>query len=420
MLSPIEFPDKLKCLFGPQRYTVLHGGRGGAKSWGVARSYLIRGAKDKRRFLCTREVQKSIKDSVHKLLADQIQAMGLGAFYEVQRDVIKGRNGTEFLFSGLSDQTAESIKSFEGVDDVWLEEAQSLSKRSRQILIPTIRKDGSRITVTMNPELDTDDAYEYFVVDPPPDSVVVQINYYDNPWFPKVLEAERLHAQRTMPDADYGNIWLGKCKPAVAGAIYADQVAETVEAGRICNLPYDPKFKVHVIFDLGWNDSMGIILAQRHLSEIRVIEYIEVNQKTLDWCSNELKMRGHNWGTLWLPHDGAHGDYKTGQSAQQMMQALGWDAQVIPTYPGALEDGIRKARSVFPRVYFDKAKTDRLIQCLRRYRRGVPTTTGEPGRPVHDEWSHGADAFRYMATIAEQMVNESYGGTLNYPDLRVA
>ncbi|HZF98255.1 MAG TPA: hypothetical protein VEY92_08440 [Pseudoxanthomonas sp.] len=153
---------------------------------------------------------------------------------------------------------------------------------------------------------------------------------------------------------------------------------------------------------------------------MRVLEYIEVNQKTLDWCSNELKMRGHNWGTLWLPHDGAHGDYKTGQSAQQMMQALGWDAQVIPTYPGALEDGIRKARSVFPRVYFDKGKTDRLIQCLRRYRRGVPTTTGEPGRPVHDEWSHGADAFRYMATIAEQMVNESYGGTLNYPDLRVA
>lgn len=84
MSSQIEFPDKLQCLFGPQRYTVLHGGRGGAKSWGVARSYLIRGAQSKRRFLCTREVQKSIQQSVHKLLSDQIQAMGLGAFYEVQ------------------------------------------------------------------------------------------------------------------------------------------------------------------------------------------------------------------------------------------------------------------------------------------------------------------------------------------------
>lgn len=103
MSNRIDFPAKLQCLFGPQRYTILYGGRGGAKSWGVARSYLIRGAETKRRFLCTREVQKSIKDSVHKLLADQIQAMGLGAFYEVQRDVIKGRNGTEFLFSGLSD-----------------------------------------------------------------------------------------------------------------------------------------------------------------------------------------------------------------------------------------------------------------------------------------------------------------------------
>ena len=119
----IEFPDKLQCLFEPYRYKVLHGGRGGAKSWGIARAFLLRGAQSKRRFLCAREIQKSIRDSVHKLLSDQVAVMGLGAFYEVQQSVIKGMNGTEFLFAGLSDQTAESIKSFEGVDDVWVEEA---------------------------------------------------------------------------------------------------------------------------------------------------------------------------------------------------------------------------------------------------------------------------------------------------------
>jgi phage terminase large subunit len=402
--SPIEFPAKLQCLFGPQRYTVLHGGRGGAKSWGVARSYLIRGAEAKRRFLCTREVQKSIRDSVHKLLSDQIQSLGLGAFYEVQQNVIKGANGTEFLFSGLSDQTAESIKSFEGVDDVWVEEAQAVSKRSWDILIPTIRKEGSRITITLNPELDTDETYVRFIENPPPDAVVVQINYPDNPWFPAVLEAERQHALATMPRADYDNIWEGRCKPAVTGAIYADEIAKAQEEGRIGLFPYDPALKVHVIFDLGWNDKMAIGLAQRHVSSLRCIEYIEVDHKTLDWCSAELKQKNLNWGKLWLPHDGAHGDYKTGKSAEQIMRELGWDVGIVPIQP--VETGIKTARMAFGQLYIDKAKCERLIQCLKRYKRGVPVSTGEPGAPVHDEWSHGADMFRYMASTAPKMVND--------------
>lgn len=400
----IEFPAKLQCLFGPQRYTVLHGGRGGAKSWGVARSYLIRGAQEKRRFLCTREVQKSIKDSVHKLLSDQIAAMGLGSFYEIQQTVIKGANGTEFLFSGLSDQTAESIKSFEGVDDVWAEEAQAISKRSWDILIPTIRKPGSRITITLNPELDTDETYVRFIENPPPDAVVVQINYADNPWFPDVLEAERLHAKATMSKADYENIWEGLCKPAVTGAIYADEVARAQDDGRIGLFPYDPAQKVHAIFDLGWNDSMSIILAQRHVSSLKVIEYIEDNRKTLDWYSAELKKKNLNWGKLWLPHDGAHGDYKTGKSAEAIMRELGWDVGIVPIQP--VEAGIKVARMAFGQLYIHKPGCERLIQCLKRYRRGVPVSTGEPGAPVHDEWSHGADAFRYLTNVAPKMVNE--------------
>lgn len=223
-----------------------------------------------------------------------------------------------------------------------------------------------------------------------------------------------------MPKADYENIWEGRCKPAVSGAIYASEVAEAIEQGRICNVPYDPKLKVHVVFDLGWNDSMAMILVQRHVSEVRVIEYIEVSRKTLDWCSNELKSRGHNWGAIYLPHDGEHGDFKTGMSAKQILEGMSWEVEIVPNYPGAKEDGIRKARMLFPRVYFDKAKTDRLIQCLRRYRRSIPTTTGEPGSPVHDEWSHGADAYRYLGMVADRMTNDTFGAPLNYPNLRVA
>lgn len=414
MSSQIEFPAKLQCLFGPQRYTVLHGGRGGAKSWGVARSYLIRGAQEKRRFLCTREVQKSIRDSVHKLLSDQIQSMGLGAFYEVQQAVIKGANGTEFVFSGLSDQTAESIKSFEGVDDVWVEEAQAVSKRSWDILIPTIRKPGSRITITLNPELDTDETYVRFIENPPPDSVVVQVNYADNPWFPDVLEQERQHAKATMTQADYENIWEGLCKPAVTGAIYADEVAKAQEDGRIGLFPYDPSLKVFPIFDLGWNDSMSIILAQRHISSLRVIEYIEDNRKTLDWYSAELKKKNLNWGKLWLPHDGAHGDFKTGKSAEQILRELGWDVGIVPIQH--VEAGIKVARMAFSQAYIHKPACERLIQCLKRYRRGVPVSTGEPGAPVHDEWSHGADAFRYLANVAPKLVNEDQK-PIHYPRL---
>lgn len=411
-----EFPDKLKPLFQPHRYKVAHGGRGGAKSWGFARALLIKGAERPLRILCTREIQKSIKDSVHKLLGDQVQALGLGSFYEVQSAVIKGRNGTEFLFAGLSDLTAESIKSFEGVDIVWCEEAQAISKRSWDILIPTIRKDGSEIWVSMNPELDTDETWQRFVLNPPPDAVVIAINHADNPWFPEVLERERQHAQRTMPDADYQNIWEGKCRPAVVGAIYADEVAQLQEQRRFTDVAYDPALKVHVVWDLGWNDAMSLILVQRQLSTLRVIEYLEDSRRTLDWWSDELRKRKHNWGTLWLPHDGTHGDIKTGRSAKEILQALGWDVEITPNQ--SVESGIRAARMALAQTYIDKTKAARLLECLKRYRRGVPVTTGEPGKPLHDEWSHGADAFRYMAINADSLTNETWGaGSLSYPNL---
>lgn len=403
MSGTIQFPDKLRPLFEPHRYKVAYGGRGGAKSWGFARALLILGAKTKLRILCTREVQKSIKDSVHKLLSDQIQAMGLGSFYEIQATVIKGRNGTEVLFAGLSDLTAESIKSFEGVDIVWCEEAQAISKRSWDILVPTIRKDGSEIWISMNPELDTDETWLRFVQSPPPDTVLMRVNYGDNPWFPKVLEDERQHAQRSMPKADYENIWEGVCRPTAAGAIYADEVGALIEDGRFCDVGYDPKLKVHVIWDLGWNDAMSLILVQRHLSSLRVLEYLEGSHRTLDWWSTELRTRRYNWGKLWLPHDGAHGDYKTGKSAQQIMEEQGWDVAITPMQP--VETGIRQARMALPLTYIDKTKATRLLECLKRYKRQVPIATGEPGKPVHDEWSHGADAYRYLAVNAEQLSN---------------
>lgn len=411
-----EFPEKLAFLFTPTRYKVAHGGRGSGKSWGFARALLIQGRATKLRVLCTREVQKSIKDSVHKLLADQIQSLGLGQFYEVLETVIRGKNGTEFAFAGLAQHTVESIKSFEGVDRVWVEEAQAVSKRSWDVLIPTIRKPGSEIWITYNPELETDETHQRFCLNPPPDAMVAQMNYSDNPWFPEVLENERRHCQLTNPK-DYENIWEGKCKPAVAGAIYYDEVDRAQQESRICNVPYDPLLKVHVVFDLGWNDSMSIALVQRQSSELRVIEYIEDSHKTLDHYSALLRDKRLNWGKMYLPHDGRNKDFKTGKSSQEIMTALGWDVEITPNM--SVEEGIKLTRMTFPRMYFDKAKTVRLIECAKRYRRSINQQTNEPGAPMHDEFSHGADCLRYVAVNAESLSNEDWGGKLSYQPMGI-
>ena len=402
-----DFPEKLGFLFQPSRYKVARGGRGSAKSWSFARALLLIGASRKIRILCAREVQKSIKDSVHKLLSDQIEALGLSGQYQVLETEIRNHaTGTEFSFAGLATHTIDSIKSYEGVDIAWVEEGQRVSKRSWDILIPTIRKDGSEIWVSYNPELETDETHQRFTVNPPPDCVSVLVNFCDNPWFPEVLEKERLHCLKNSPK-DYPNIWGGLCKPAVEGAIYYDEIASAEEDRRICNAPYDPLLKVHVVFDLGWNDAMFISLVQRSSSEIRIIQAFEESHKTLDYYSSLLREKKMNWGNLYLPHDGRHKDYKSGKSAQDIMEALGWDVLITPNM--SVEDGIRLTRMTFPRMYFDKNKAARIVECAKRYRRAVSQTTKESGAPLHDAYSHGADNIRYIAINADSMTNEDGG-----------
>jgi phage terminase large subunit len=401
-----KFPAKLGFLFNKKRYKVARGGRGSGKSWGFARALLILGAQSPIRILCTREIQKSIQQSVHQLLKDQIQALGLGNVYEVLNTEIRGKNGTEIYFAGLSNETAESLKSFEGVDIVWCEEAQTISKRSWDILIPTIRKDGSEIWITYNPDLETDETHQRFTMNPPEECISILMNYEDNPWFPQVLEQERITCKIKYPK-DYPNIWEGKCRPAAEGAIYYDEMESVSVNNQIINLPYDPKLKVHVVVDLGWNDAMSIILVQRNVSEIRIIEYIEDTHRKLSDYSQELKDKRYNWGKMFIPHDG-YNERVESASAERILKDLGWD---VPPKEELVEmnveSGIKAVREIFPRCYFNKDKTARLIECLKRYRRVVPRNTNEPRSPMHDEYSHGADAFRYLALAVDQMVNES-------------
>ena len=398
-----SFPEKTGFLFEPCRYKVMYGGRGSGKSHSAAKALLLQGLSEKHRVLCAREVQKSIKDSVHKLLSDQISEMNLGAHYQVLETVIRGTNGTEFLFSGLSSQTAESIKSFEGVTRCWLEEAQNISKKSWDILIPTIRKDNSEIWVTFNPVLETDDTYRRFVTSPPKDCKTLHLNYHDNPFFPMVLEQERIHCQATESEEDYNNIWLGHCRSAVSGAIYAQDVALAVAQNRLCFLPYDPAIKVHAVWDLGFADATAVTMVQRCRSELRVIDYLQTTQVTIDKCASMLRERPYNWGYMFLPHDGFSKERKVGTSDAEILQKFGFKIKRVPKT--SEEDRIKNARAVFHRVAFDKQKTAELLECLKRFRRG-DNIHGADTSPIHDQYSHGADSFGYMCQVVNEMVDD--------------
>lgn len=397
-----DFPAKLRPLFEPHRYKVLHGGRGGAKSWGVARALLIQCAQSQKRVLCTREVQKSMKDSVHRLLSDQIKALGLGGFYEILETEIRGRNGSLFIFSGLATHTVDSIKSYEGVDIVWVEEAHGVSKKSWDTLIPTIRKDGSEIWLTMNPDMDTDETWLRFVAAPDPDSVVIEVNWRDNPWFPEVLEQERQKAERRDLE-DYQHIWEGKPRRVAAGAIYRHEIESAYNDKRVCPVPYDPTLPVHTVWDLGWNDAMTIGFVQRGPRDVRLIDYIEDSNRTLDWYVGQIERRPWRWGTDYIPHDGRTRNFQTGKSTEELLDAMGRKVHVLPAT--SVEEGIKAARQVWPRCYFDATKTVRLLECLKRYRRQVNQTTNEPMGPLHDEFSHGADMFRYLGQSVDLMSN---------------
>ena len=225
--------------------------------------------------------------------------MGLEKYYHIKETEIEGTNGSLFTFVGLRQQDIGKIKSYEGYDVAWVEEAAFVSEKSWSILIPTIRKPVSEIWITFNPELDTDPVYERFIVNPPPQTVVMRINWRDNPWFPEELDLERRHLQKVDPEA-YENIWEGKCRAAVDGAIYHKEVAAAIESKRIKDVPYDPMLKVHAVFDLGFNDQTSIIFVQKNGSQLALIDYLEDRHRTLDEYAAEVKKKDYNLGTAWI------------------------------------------------------------------------------------------------------------------------
>lgn len=397
-----DFPEKLSCLFEPDysRYRVLFGGRGGAKSWGIARALLIKAARQPLRILCAREFQTSIKDSVHKLLSDQIFAMNMQGLFEITQNSIRGKNGSEFAFIGLKNNIA-NVKSYEGVDIAWVEEANTTSKLSWSTLIPTIRKEKSEIWVSFNPELETDETYQRFVVSPPEGSIVQKINWSDNPWFPETLRIEKDNLFVRDREA-YNTVWEGMCRQTVDGAIFAKEMQQAEFESRITRVPYDPIKPVLAVFDIGWADATAVWFVQFIGMETRLIRYYETTQTTISQILAKMQTFGYVYDTLYLPHDARNKTLAAnGKSIEEIVRAAGFNVRIIDRTP--IADSINAARTIFPKCYFDRENTHEGLQCLRHYRYDVNPDTGNfSQKPLHDNYSHGADAFRYIGL----MINE--------------
>ena len=329
--------------------------------------------------------------------------LGLGWFYSITSKHLIGQNGTTFSFVGLRQASVTDIKSFEGCDICWVEEAHVVTKRSWEILVPTIRKENSEIWVSYNPDLETDETHRRFAVSPPPKEMceVVTINWRDNPWFPDVLRREMEHLKATNED-DYQHVYEGMCKQVVEGAIYREQLIAADKGMRITRVPYDPVRPVDTYWDLGYGDNVSIWFAQSIGFEFRIIDFLSDCLKDLSFYLKELRDKPYLYGTDYLPHDAkAQTLAAAGKSIQQQMEGAGRRVMIVPNL--SIEDGIAAARAIFSRCWFDSENCSDGLQALRHYRYEYDDTLRTFKKtPMHNWASHPADAFRYLAVAIKE------------------
>lgn len=404
--SVAEFTRKLEFLAHPHPYKILYGGRDAMKSWSFAQQLILDGADRKLRWLCARETQKSMVDSVHKLLGDTIERLGMQDEYTITHDTIDGRNGTEILFAGI--KQAKNIKSYESCDGVWVEEAQVVSKSSWEILLPTIRKAGSEIWVSFNPELDTDDTYKRWVLNPPPGAVVIKIGWEDNPWLSEISRTKIEHLRETDPTA-FANVYGGECKSSVEGAIFAAEMKKALADGRIGSVPYNRTKPVETVWDLGFGDPTVIWFVQMYDGYYNFIDYLESHDETTADYVIKLQNKSYMYGTDWLPHDGVdtiihrrlNGTGDRSKSIEQLLRAANRKVRIIPKL--LLTDQINAARLAFNQCRFDMEKCADGLQALRHYQWGPLNDDGVRKRePLHNWASHASSAFMGAALAAKE------------------
>jgi phage terminase large subunit len=413
-------PEALAPLLHPARYKAAYGGRGGAKSHFFAEQLILRGYMQPTRSVCIREVQNTIKDSVRQLLIDKIQKLGLGPFYETLESEIRGANGSLIIFKGMQAYNAENIKSLEDFDLAWVEEAQTFSETSLRLLRPTIRKNGSEIWFSWNPRHATDAVDKFFRGgNAPKNAIVCPVNWFDNPWFPDVLVEEKNQDYANDPEMAE-HVWGGGYEIISAAAYYSRLIAAAEREGRVGNFAPVPDLPVYTAWDLGVDDYTAIWFIQMIDGvKPRIVDYYEASgigaQEILAEALPEFTQdfqdriaalvelgrdKPFRYGKHFLPHDVKVREWGAGaRSRAQTLVNLGIPLSAL--HKGAAqgpEERINATRRILPLCEFHQTKRVMLgLSRLRRYARRKNDALGTYLGPLHDENSHGADAFGEFA-----------------------
>jgi phage terminase large subunit len=407
--TKINIPRAFKELFDNQyRYKVYYGGRGGAKSHSFARALLILGAQSKLRILATRELQKSIETSVHKLFSDLIQQYNLESFWRIKKATIEALNGTEIMFKGLK-YNATEIKSTEGVDICWIEEAENTSEHSYETLLPTIRKNGSQIWISFNTKNVTDPTYQRFIVNKPDNAFVKKVSWRDNPNFSETLNNERIRLERDDPIA-YAHVWEGEPDTRYSGTIYSVYIERAREAGRVTDVPYKANVPVITAWDLGKQHGTCIWFAQMVGQQVRVFDYYEAfgADADIEELAKVLNGKGYLYGMHYLPHDGVHERLGMKGSISEQLRLAGHPNKILPML--SVKAGIEKGRSLLKEAWIDSKACSNGLHAMMHYAYEYDENrlTFKPN-PMQNWATDASDAWRYLAQAMEYKVQPQQG-----------
>lgn len=412
-MSVLNIPtaEVFEPLLPPARYKAAYGGRGSGKSHFFASLIVeLAIAQPGFRAVCIREVQKDLSESAKRLIEDKIAAFGVADKFDCQRSQIITPGGGVIIFEGMQDHNAESIKSLEGFDVAWVEEAQTLSRTSLGMLRPTIRKSGSEIWFSWNPRRKNDAVDEFFrgEAGAPNRASIVKANWSDNPWFPDELEDERKEDEAKRPE-EYDHIWDGGYRKVTEGAYYAKDLLAARKEGRISRVAFDPLMRVRVFCDLGGTgmraDAFTAWPAQFIGREIRTRDYYEVQGQPISAHLAWLASKGYtpDRADIYLPHDGETNDRVHDVSFESAFRAAGYTVVVIENQgKGAARMRVEAGHRRFPSIWFDEATTEGGRDALGAYHERKDETRSIGLGPEHDWSSHGADAFGLMCVAYEE------------------
>ena len=391
-------------LLAPARYKGAYGGRGSGKSHFFA-SLAVRDCASRLglSIVCIREVQKTLKESAKRLIEIKLAQYNLNEDkgWRIYEDRITTPGGGQIIFVGMNNQTAHSIKSLEGYQRAWVEEAQNFSRRSLDLLRPTIRAAGSELWFSWNPTRRSDPVDIMFRDDEPPtNSKCVKASWHQNVWWNQTLEQERIDCLNQQPD-QYDHIWEGDYARILTGAYYASALTALRAEGRFGKVAPDPLISYRAFWDLGGTgakaDSTVIWIAQFVGREIRVLDFYEAQGQPLATHVSWLRENGYSKALMVLPHDAEAHDKVFSVSYETALQSAGFDTQIVPNQGrAAAMNRIEVTRRLFPRVWIDEERCTGGIDALGAYHAKRDEHRLIDLGPEHDWASHAADAFGMM------------------------